>query len=348
MSKLRFLYIQLACFEGGFPHLPSSLRWFSWERYLLENVQDNFYHKKLVHMDISKSQIRRAWTNKPQNENQVGRCISLQKLLDLSSLTNLRELTLSNCKKLEEIRGQQGTESLEVFSLYKCNTIESLPELPSTLTSLVRSCISLQKLPDFSSLKNLRKLKLHDCESLEVIRGLGGTESLEEFSMYECNSIESLPELPSALTCLDVGSCISLQKLQDLSSLKNLRELRLHNCKNLEEIRGLEGTESLERFFKTITDTQSKILGQGTVLVDPPSISDHSLSVNDGIYKGLILCLVFALDQSLPWDMQRVLIYVAALIHRNDRMTHCDFEIKIEDLEFITGRYNLHSPFQRV
>ncbi|XP_042485466.1 disease resistance protein RUN1-like [Macadamia integrifolia] len=231
---------------------------------------------------------------------KVESCISLQKLPSLSSLKNLRELNLSNCKMLEEIQGLEATKSLVEFSLYDCDTIETLPEVPLTLTSLkIESCFSLQKLPYFSGLKNLRDLVLSDRDKLEEIRGLEATISLEEFSLYDCDTIETLPELSSTLTSLKIKSCFSLQKLPDFSVLKNLRELFLSDCDKLEEIRGLEGTESLEKFgmyhCKTITDTPRKRLGQGKLLVDLFSGS-YSLNLNDGIYKGLILCLVFELD----------------------------------------------------
>ncbi|XP_042520989.1 disease resistance protein RUN1-like [Macadamia integrifolia] len=271
---------------------------------------------------------------------EVGKCFSLQKLPDLSSLKNLKELKIYDCKKLEEIRGLGGTIFLKKLSLYECDIIESLSELPLALSDLnVGNCVSLQKLPDFSTLKNLRELRLRNCKKLEEIRGLGGSGSLEEFSVHECDTIESLPKLPSTLARLDVVNCISLQKLPSLSNLKNLRETCLFKCKKLEEIRGLEETKSLEWFaisiYETITDAPGKILGKGTLLVNPFS-SSNSLNVNDGKYNKLVLCLVFALDRG---NVQEVLIKLTASIRRKDRRrTLCDFEITIESIEFTSER----------
>ncbi|KAJ4980454.1 hypothetical protein NE237_031291 [Protea cynaroides] len=69
MSELRFLYINGAKSEILL-RLPCNLRWFSWIGCSLEILPTNFYHKKLVHLDLSKSGIRGAWTNKPQSQNQ--------------------------------------------------------------------------------------------------------------------------------------------------------------------------------------------------------------------------------------------------------------------------------------
>ncbi|KAJ4982184.1 hypothetical protein NE237_033021 [Protea cynaroides] len=277
---------------------------------------------------------------------EIGFCISLQKLPDLSSLKKLRKFILHNCNKLEEIEGFGGTESLEDFQLYACDTIESLPALSSTLTTLeIGSCISLQKLPDLSSLKKLRKFNLGHCKKLEEIRGLGGTESLEKFKLDYCDTIESLPELPSTLILMRVRDCNSLQKLPDLSSLKYLRILNLIRCKKLEKIRGLEGTESLAmlnvQFCNIITDTPRKIVGQGRLLVDELLRSD-SLNVNDEIYKGLILCIVFAfpLGAQKVLEGQQVIIYLysQAIIRGKHRRIKCRFELQIEDVEYTTKK----------
>ncbi|KAJ4981347.1 hypothetical protein NE237_032184 [Protea cynaroides] len=265
--------------------------------------------------------------------------ISFQKT-DFSNLKKLRILKLGYCYDIE---GLEEAENLEKFYLFNSKT-DSLSKLPSNLTTLDVST-SISRLPDLSSLKKLRILKLCDCE-INEIQGLEGTESLEEFRLSKCDSIR-LPELPSTLTHIEVLNCKSLWKFPDLSGQKYLSTLKLQGSKELEKIQGLEGVESLTKFHvdhcNTVTDTRRKILGQGTLLVDELQRND-SLNVNDGIYKGLILCLVFAFPleskKMLDYEGQPAIVNLnsEAIISSKHRRIECLFKLQIKDVKYTSKR----------
>ncbi|XP_043687937.1 disease resistance protein Roq1-like [Telopea speciosissima] len=73
MHHLRFLqFKEIDKLYGDFSHLPSTLRWFHWDCYLLKNLPDNFYHEELVHLELSRSGcIKHAWNDAPRNQNKV-------------------------------------------------------------------------------------------------------------------------------------------------------------------------------------------------------------------------------------------------------------------------------------
>ncbi|XP_043715287.1 disease resistance protein RUN1-like [Telopea speciosissima] len=145
MSKLRFLCIDGASSEV-IPNLPSSLRWFSWRQSHLEILPTNFYHKKLVHMDLSKSwNIRQAWTNKPQNENQrfqklkmfyLQNCWNLSESPDFSWFPYLKTLDLQYCRNLGDLHKSIGDLKSLVDLYLTMTNIKELPENICRLSSL--------------------------------------------------------------------------------------------------------------------------------------------------------------------------------------------------------------------
>ncbi|KAJ4976632.1 hypothetical protein NE237_001738 [Protea cynaroides] len=72
MPNLRFL--QLHNFDnlnGNFVHFPSKLRWFHWQQFDSKVIPSMFYHRELVHLDLSFNCCKRLWHDLPQNENEV-------------------------------------------------------------------------------------------------------------------------------------------------------------------------------------------------------------------------------------------------------------------------------------
>ncbi|KAK3417845.1 hypothetical protein EUGRSUZ_H03831 [Eucalyptus grandis] len=180
-------------------------------------------------------------------------------LLDLSNLTNLKELWLEfgprgsdsnwpveveenpmplqtgNLSKLESLtlKSQYATTiridmrsllpQLKSLRLWPCPNLRCLPSLPSSLSKLDLESKYITTLPmDMSSL-------LPQLQSLHLA----------------CPELRRLPSLPSSLLELSVKSCCSLE---DLSNLKTLSTLYITDCA-VSEIRGLDRLENLRELW---------------------------------------------------------------------------------------------------
>ncbi|KAF8036459.1 hypothetical protein BT93_C2241 [Corymbia citriodora subsp. variegata] len=178
---------------------------------------------------------------------------SLQAIPDLSNLTNLHHLDISNCSFdfafLKTTQGQVSNPNLEglgrlnelqilrlvlfdsnlpptdLGSLCQLRSLEitcpdprSLTQLPSNLEVLSLEDVKTPiEWPMFSDLGNLSELKLFGCRlrEIEFDNVLGQLENLQR---------------------LQVRKCESLVKLSNLSSLKELRVLSVEYCPQLTEI----------------------------------------------------------------------------------------------------------------
>ena len=93
---------------------------------------------------------------------------NLHRLPILSCLTNLRYLTLENCKDLEEV-----------------------PDLPTSLMRLVvNHCTALERMPNFSDMENMRELHLRYSNKLTQIPGLNKSlSSIEMIHLEGCTCL---------------------------------------------------------------------------------------------------------------------------------------------------------------
>ncbi|XP_043714750.1 disease resistance protein RPV1-like [Telopea speciosissima] len=272
----------------------------------------------------------------------------------IGGLNSLVELSLDRTKIEELPNGVGLLEKLKVLSIMGCENLVKLPISGGRMRCLrIINLIGTKILlsPDeFLMLHSLVELRIGNKFESSLPSWVSGLPQLQKVLLQGYTMLESVPKLPLTLTTLGVVDCLSLQKLPDLSSLKILRNLSLRYCEKLEEIRGLEGTESLEDLYvydcDTITDTPWKINGQGKLLVDGLRRND-SLKVNDGIYKGLILCLVFAFtfhEQHVQENLQEgelvnIQLHLEASIRQKDRRTTCcNIGLLIKGIEFTTKR----------
>ncbi|KAK3437403.1 hypothetical protein EUGRSUZ_C02087 [Eucalyptus grandis] len=190
------------------------------------------------------------------------------KSLDISNLTNLKELCLANYVE-EASPGADGYLMVEPLSLsgigevrkvetlklclsgfstlpemgalsqlrkldLQCPDLQHLPQLPKSLKKLtLRDCKSLKTLPEFEYLKSLSGLELFSCSVMEI-QGLGNLSSLVALliSHSELVKLDGL-ECLTSLRTLTVSYCDSLQGLPDLSNLKQLRTCNIQYCKNI-------------------------------------------------------------------------------------------------------------------
>ncbi|KAJ4961038.1 hypothetical protein NE237_020948 [Protea cynaroides] len=93
---------------------------------------------------------------------------SITSFPNLSNMKHLRELNLSCCQSLNEIRGISQLSKLETLRLWSCKSLTSLPNL--------------------SHLKHLRELNLSDCPSLKKIESLEDLESAETINLSGSNN----------------------------------------------------------------------------------------------------------------------------------------------------------------
>ncbi|KAJ4967169.1 hypothetical protein NE237_019018 [Protea cynaroides] len=102
-------------------------------------------------------------------------CMSVESLPDLSNLTRIDDLWLTNFFNLTEIQGLERMESLTSLNLSGCR--------------------SMERLPDLSTMTQLRILLLKNCEKFCDIEGLERLELLEILDVSGCLSLERLPSL---------------------------------------------------------------------------------------------------------------------------------------------------------
>ncbi|KAL7235585.1 hypothetical protein ACSBR1_018973 [Camellia fascicularis] len=110
--------------------------------------------------------------------------------IDLSSLSLLQYLNLSEnpiCSLPESIKGLCMLEDLWLDS---CTSLQSLPELPSSLVKLkAQNCTSLKRIPNLPNLLNRLFLDVSDCNRLVEVQGLFRLEPIGNFVPEMINSL---------------------------------------------------------------------------------------------------------------------------------------------------------------
>lgn len=191
---------------------------------------------------------------------------------ELANLVNgLRELTLSNCKSLEQLPYSiSKLKHLRVLKVDHCERLKALPPRLGKLTSLVKldlsNCQNLKQLPkDFELLNSVQVLSFKHCESLEALPvsfekleslkvlnlsfckalenlpdGLGNLASLVQLDLSYCESLSSIPEISTgqlSLRVLNLSFCKALKNLPDsLGNLSSLVQLDLSSCQSLSSL----------------------------------------------------------------------------------------------------------------
>ncbi|KAI6679439.1 hypothetical protein NL676_033320 [Syzygium grande] len=179
---------------------------------------------------------------------------SLQEVPNLSNLTNLLHLDITDCafdfKLLKTARGRVPSPNLEwlgrLHELQKLRLVLSDSNLPSTdlsslsqLRSLEITCQDPQSLTRLPS--SLECLSLEDVETPIEWTLFSNLGNLSELNLFGCRLREIefdnvLGQLEN-LQRLQVRKCESLVRLSNLSSLKELRVLSVEYCPQLTEIK---------------------------------------------------------------------------------------------------------------
>ncbi|KAF7846803.1 hypothetical protein BT93_L3716 [Corymbia citriodora subsp. variegata] len=202
MKSLRFFLVRNVYHSGDPIYFPTELRWLEWPNYSLPFMPFNTGRKKLVHLDMSKSSIRKLGKGFKLFRNlrfvNFSHCTSLSEIPDVSSLSNLESLDLQGCTNLVEVHQSLGhlTKVVYLNFLNCCN----LSCFPSSLNSIslenliLRGCSKLSRFPDILvQVKHLKQLELCEMAIEELPSSVANLIKLERFYLTDCKNLRNLP-----------------------------------------------------------------------------------------------------------------------------------------------------------
>ncbi|XP_040995563.1 disease resistance protein RUN1-like isoform X2 [Juglans microcarpa x Juglans regia] len=214
MKKLRIFINRNARFSCAPNYLSEKLRVLDWSRYPGESLPRNFQGKKLIVFVMRHSLIKELGDGfKPKNLTTMTfyDCNFLEKIPNLSSISNLKELTVRYCRRLVEVHDSVGSlENLFVLNFLGCSKLQILPR-SLNLRSLRRlnfsECSSLRYLPEIEcKMECLSGLYLNGTAIEELPLSIGNLVGLQ-FLWIACKNLLRLPNI----------ACILLQHLQVLN-----------------------------------------------------------------------------------------------------------------------------------
>ncbi|XP_042962695.1 disease resistance protein Roq1-like [Carya illinoinensis] len=156
-------------------------------------------------------------------------CKLLKKILDLSSISNLKELIVQYCKRLVEVHDSVGSlKNLSRLDFDGCSKLQILPrslKLRSLCELNLGTCSSLRDFPKIEcKMKCLRKLSLYSTavEKLPLsIRNLVGLETLD---LLDCKNLMRLriASIPlKYLCCFCMGGHDSVNLPNDSTTMED-------------------------------------------------------------------------------------------------------------------------------
>ncbi|KAF5775969.1 putative P-loop containing nucleoside triphosphate hydrolase, leucine-rich repeat domain superfamily [Helianthus annuus] len=171
-------------------------------------------------------------------------------------LVNLKELVVSECKKLvslgekEEDEDNTGSDLLSSLRMLYIESCESMERLccPNSIESLaIEWCSSVRDVsfPRATTTtggggQNLKSLHISDCGNLKSINQLSNSTHLTSLSISGCRNMELFSDLHqlSNLTSLYIQRCKSIESFSDLE-LSNLTRLTIEGCQSIESFPNL-------------------------------------------------------------------------------------------------------------
>ncbi|KAF5469492.1 hypothetical protein F2P56_013559 [Juglans regia] len=252
MERLRIFINRNAHFSCAPYYLSDKLRVLDWSKYPVESLPRNFQGKKLIVFKIRDSLVKELGDGfKPKNLTTMTffNCQFLEKIPDLSSISNLKELIIQNCRRLVEVHDSVGSlEKLSMLDFRGCSKLQILPrslKLRSLHMLHLCDCSSLRYLPEIEcKMECLRTLTLNHTAIEELPLSIGNLVGLQYLKISNCKNLMRLPfaciRLQN-LSLLEIGGCPKLvKKMRDdglsllvIESTKmeeeiSLREERLH------------------------------------------------------------------------------------------------------------------------
>ncbi|KAF5469489.1 hypothetical protein F2P56_013556 [Juglans regia] len=223
MKKLRVFINRNARFSCAPNYLYDKLRVLDWYNYSLSYLPQNFQGKNLIVFRMRHSLIKKFGDGfKPKNLTIMAfkSCSHLIEIPDLSSTSNLKELTIESCHRLVKVHDSVGSlEKLSDLSFGKCSKLRMLPrslKLRSLRKLSLRNCSSLRDLLEIEcKIKSLRRLVLYG-SAVEVLPlSIGNLVGLEELYLSYCQNLMCLPIASIQLKHLGkhgIGGCTNIVK----------------------------------------------------------------------------------------------------------------------------------------
>ncbi|KAG7944908.1 hypothetical protein I3843_15G127200 [Carya illinoinensis] len=210
MKRLRVLINRNARFSCAPNYLSDKLSVLDWSKYPVESLPRNFQGKKLVILRMRDSFVKDLGDGfKPKNLTSMTfyDCKFLKKIPDLSSISNLKELTVQECTKLVEVHDSvRSLENLSKLDFCGCSKLQILPRslnLRSLRWLLLADCSSLRYLPEIEcKMECLTRLTLDGTAIEELPLSIKNLVGLEELYLWDCKNLIRLPI-----------ACIQLQHL---------------------------------------------------------------------------------------------------------------------------------------
>lgn len=169
--------------------------------------------------------------------------------LSLDRLTNLKELHITEMKKLKRITELRGSESLEDIVISSCNSLREIGSI-SDMNSLrylgIYDCRRLETISDFSGLPSLTSIYIIGNFSLTDISFISGAQNLgyvglQDGRWQDISPISTLKKLQS-LSLVDV----SVNDISSLSDMEQLNDINFKCCIDLKDYSPLGRMKNLE------------------------------------------------------------------------------------------------------
>ncbi|KAK3444748.1 hypothetical protein EUGRSUZ_A00810 [Eucalyptus grandis] len=235
--------------------LPNALRWFQWPECSSSVLEFLPGPKKLVKLDLRKSNIQVVMDQFKDFKNlkflNFSKCPSVVCMPNLDLTPNLEELDLHGCKNLERAHESVAYHAkLRLLNLKGCsNLYHFLDVLQSKNLQVLNliGCSKLQRFPDIpDKIKGLEELYLRGTSIEELPTSIENLVYLEKLNLIDCKKLANLPPSIYKLSNLErliLSGCSKLKKFpikEDLCDphskmgFPKLVTLRLEGCNLLE------------------------------------------------------------------------------------------------------------------
>ncbi|KAI3721426.1 hypothetical protein L2E82_32437 [Cichorium intybus] len=245
MPNLRLLQINNTDLVGSFRGLFKELRLLSWHQFPFECLPNDFHPKKLVSLDMQKSNLHILWRQTKFLGNltmlDLRESKSLKTTLNFTGVPNLAELRLGGCEKLSRIHSSIGNlEKLTKLDLEECKNLKALPSSICHMKSLeelnLGKCAKLKGLPhELGNLKSLKTLNASHVGIKRLPHSIGELTQLESLNLNGCKNLKKLPSSIcnlKSIAILYLEGCSSLERFpEQLGDWKGLKEIHASGIK---------------------------------------------------------------------------------------------------------------------
>ncbi|KAB2010819.1 hypothetical protein ES319_D10G269800v1 [Gossypium barbadense] len=162
-------------------------------------------------------------------EIDVSNCKKLRKIPNLSRALNLELLDCSYCESLFELPclNHLASRDEDKLRLEGCYSLKKFPQVPSHFCYLDLRETEIQEVPDaIKYLHKLERLLLSKSKVEKVSINISKLELLSELNLSECPMVE-FPKIPRSLTWLDLSGTGIEEAALSLDSLSNLQYLNM-------------------------------------------------------------------------------------------------------------------------